>query len=184
MPSMDTEFLDFGFQYYVAARCGVRANLSPVTGNLFHHAVEMFLKARISQSMSSDDMKKKFGHGLKLLWQAFKAEFPSVNLGRFDALVDALDRFESIRYPDEIVAKGAQLVIALDRNAATSTRQLSGTPVPRYEIVLADLDELIAEVLRVSSRNPAFFTNGLNQYAREAMKYENPGANFFLPNPA
>jgi len=177
----DERFLDFGFQYYVAARCGVRANLSPVTGNLFHHAIEMFLKARISQSISSREMKNKFGHRLKLLWGAFKAEFSSVDLGRFDALIQMLDRFESIRYPDEIITKGAELVIALDRKAAASTGQLSGTLVPRYEVVMADLDELLAEVLRLSSRNPAFFIARLNHYAREALRYENPAANFFQP---
>ena len=76
MPSPDAAiwFLDLGFQYYVAARFGVRANLSPTTGNLFHHAIEMFLKARLSQSMASKDMKDKFRHGLKRLWKAFKAE--------------------------------------------------------------------------------------------------------------
>ena len=63
----DEKFLDLGFQYYFAARCGVRANLSPVTGDLFHHAVEMFLKAHISQSMSPREMKNKLGHRLKLL---------------------------------------------------------------------------------------------------------------------
>ncbi len=45
---------------------------------------------------------------------------------------------------------------------------------------MADFDELIAEILRLSSWNPAFFTSPLNDYAREALKYENPMASFFL----
>lgn len=99
-----------------------------------------------------------------------------MDLGQFDALIEMLERFESIRYPDEMIAKGAELVSALDRKAAASTGQLSGTRVPRYE-VMADLDELLAEILRRSSRNPAFFTARLNHYAWEAMRYENPATN-------
>jgi len=61
----DEKLLGFGFQYYIVARCGVRAHLLPVTGNLFHHAIEMFLKARLSQSMSSKEMKKQFSHRME-----------------------------------------------------------------------------------------------------------------------
>ena len=35
---MNQTLLEFAFQYYVVSRFGVRARLSPVTGNLFHHA--------------------------------------------------------------------------------------------------------------------------------------------------
>jgi hypothetical protein len=178
-------FLDWGFQYYVAARRGARAQLSPVTGNLYHHAIEMFLKARLSRSIPLEELKKKeFGHRLKSLWDAFKAEFSSEGLSQFDPLIDTLDRFESIRYPDEIVANGAQLVIAWDEKAAAGTGLKAGEAPPRYEIVVASLDKLIAEILKISSRSPAFFTGTgrLNDYARKALSYENSLASFFLPH--
>jgi hypothetical protein len=177
----DEKFLDFGFQYYIAARFGTRARLSPVAGNLFHHAIEMFLKAYLSRSMSSDAMKNKLGHKLKRQWDAFKSSFPTVHLSGFDKLIEALDSFETIRYPDELITKGAEIVLALDRNVAGSTGQIGGTPIPRYEVVLADVDELVRKIFALSSRNPAFFTNPLNDYAREALKFENSDISFFLP---
>src|SRR5262245_52180009 len=40
-------FYDCGMQYYVAARFAARAGLVPTHGNLFHHAIEMCLKAAL-----------------------------------------------------------------------------------------------------------------------------------------
>src|SRR5262249_6364770 len=135
----DRMLMDYGFQYYVAARYAVRARLSPVAGNQFHHAIELFLKARVSQSMSSTDMKKKFRHDLKALWIAFKSEFPLYDLTRFDQAIEEVDQFETIRYPDEIIKKGTELVIALDRAAAAATGSIGGTQAPpRYALAMAD----------------------------------------------
>lgn len=150
-----------------------------MTGNLYHHAIEMLLKARLSQSMALASLGTTFRHRLKPLWNTFKAQFPSAGLEQFDALVEALDRFERIRYPDELIAKGAELVIAMHRKAATSTGQQGGTAPPRYEVVVSELDELVAEILKVSSRNPMFLSSGLNDYAREALRYENPVASIW-----
>ena len=38
---------DRATQYYVAGRLAARTKLVPVYGNLFHHAVEMFLKTAL-----------------------------------------------------------------------------------------------------------------------------------------
>ena len=41
------QFVAAGVQYYIAARGAALAGLMPVSGNLFHHAFEMLLKAGI-----------------------------------------------------------------------------------------------------------------------------------------
>jgi hypothetical protein len=40
-------FCDLATQYYVAGRLAARGGLVPVHGNLFHHAIEMYLKATL-----------------------------------------------------------------------------------------------------------------------------------------
>src|SRR5689334_128947 len=68
----DEEFMKLGVQYYVAARSAVMAQLLPVCGNLYHHSLEMFLKAGLSRHITLDDLKnqRKFGHDLRKLWPA------------------------------------------------------------------------------------------------------------------
>lgn len=44
-------FFHLAVQYYVAARFAARAHLIPVSGNLYHHAIEMMLKAQLSRSI-------------------------------------------------------------------------------------------------------------------------------------
>ena len=69
----DEEFMKLGVQYYVAARSAVMAKLLPVCGNLYHHSLEMFLKAGLSRHITLDDLKhpRKFGHIRSWTRQAF-----------------------------------------------------------------------------------------------------------------
>src|SRR5262249_49773858 len=63
-PQADYHFYTMGLQYYVAGRFGAVHRLTPVTGNLLHHAVEMVLKGKLAHHHSLSDLKKKFGHDL------------------------------------------------------------------------------------------------------------------------
>lgn len=64
--------LELGVQYYVAARSAAMARLAPITGNLFHHSLEMLLKAGLSRQNSMDYLKVEYGHKLDKLWTRFK----------------------------------------------------------------------------------------------------------------
>ena len=88
------------------------------TGNLLHHAVEMLLKGHLSKTVSLKDLasRKKFGHKLSNSWAAFKGDFPADDLTEFDAMIDALNEFENIRYPDEILAHGVMIGIGFGRS--------------------------------------------------------------------
>jgi hypothetical protein len=65
-PRTDYHFYTMGLQYYLAGRFGALHWLTPVAGNLLHHAVEMLLKGKLAHHHSQADLKdrKKFGHDL------------------------------------------------------------------------------------------------------------------------
>ena len=181
-PDADTHFLGLGVQYYTAARSAVLAGLSPVCGNLYHHAIEMLLKARLSQTHSLERLSRRpFGHNLCALWNAFKAEFPTAGLDQFDETVATLDRIERIRYPDATIEEGAEIIIQWEPGPASSTYAPEITPPPRYQIVVTEIDWLVARIFEVCSRNPAFFTGSMNDYAREAIMRDNPACSGWFP---
>ncbi len=167
----EMQFLSIGVEYYIAARSAAREGLINVVGVLFHHAIEMCLKARLSHQHGLKKLSQKpFGHDLDALWHEFKAQFPQANLNRFDHTIQAVDAFWKIRYPDKIVAEGAQIILNWDPCPGT------GRPAspPCYEIVVTDIDHLILDVFKICSRNFSAFVGGKNEYKRDALGWDNP----------
>jgi hypothetical protein len=161
------EFFNTAGQYYVAARYAAFAGFIPVTGNLLHHAVEMYLKGGLSkQGVSLDDLKK-LRHNLPNIWTKFKATFDDPALTKFDDAIGSLQRFEDIRYPDLIVEKGMQAVINITKQPPLSS--LSG-PEPAYELCVNDIDELAGQVFTTASAHPAAFLT-LRFHKEEAKTY-------------
>jgi hypothetical protein len=82
-PRTDYHFFRMGLQYYIAGRMGALYSLTPVTGNLLHHAVEMVLKGKLAHHHSLADLKdrKKFGHDIVKCWAGLKAIFPTTSSG-------------------------------------------------------------------------------------------------------
>jgi len=170
-------YADLATQYYVAGRLSPRAALAPVYGNLLHHAVEMYLKAALVGTVPVDELKaRRYSHDLPALWQAFKNKFGDPALSRFDSTFQALQPFEAIRYPDSIVASGMVVSIAWTPNHAT-TITASGKIPPKYEVIIAEVDDVIIEVLQRIPLNPKFLGNKIFfPAAREALAYQNPQA--------
>jgi hypothetical protein len=170
-------FEQLGVDYYVLARSAVLAQQrSPVCGNIFHHAIEMFLKAGLSRRLSLEELTR-FKHDLRRLWRAFKAEFPGTGLDRHDEIVGRLDRFERLRYPDAVLREGMWMSVEWEPEAWAST----GASVPHYHLVVNDVDRLVAKIFEVGDLDPAFFTRGMNDYARDALTRRNPVAGFLVP---
>ena len=67
-------FVQLGFQYYVSGRFAARGGLMPVSGNLFHHAVEMLLKGHLATTLPLNELRSRFGHRLREMWNAFKQD--------------------------------------------------------------------------------------------------------------
>ena len=169
-----TRFLDWGMQYYVSGRLAAKAGQMPVHGNLLHHAVELFLKAALIDAATLKEMKEKWKHRLPTIWGKFKARYKDSALNRFDASISALHHFDSIRYPDKLVAEGMWGSITWASRPATKAFG-GGRHQPRYEVIINEVDDLMLEVLRRAEINPKYFGNQLmSGEARKAITYENP----------
>ena len=164
-------FAQLAFKYYVVGRTAALQQLIPVSGNLLHHAVEMSLKAALAASYSMSQLKG-LGHGLPKLWGAFVAAYPAAAIPRCEAAVNALHRFEHLRYPDSALADGAAMHLVLHRaNVVPSGPSLSG--VPSYVLVLEDVDELQEAIFAAMNLNPQFFSGSLSVKAREYLLEHN-----------
>ena len=166
------QFYGLAIQYYVIARFGAFAGFLPVSGNLFHHALEMFLKGHLSSKLDLTELKG-LGHRLQDIWQRFKADVSDATLDRYDAVIAELDRFEFIRYPDDILKRGMSASIAINRSTISTGTLTPGRPEPTYDIVVEDVDRLVKAIFEKSSVNPKFFTNGLNPDATIYLMKEN-----------
>ena len=72
MITADDLFMQNACQYYATARFAMHAGCAPVCGNLFHHAVEMFLNVGLAQRRELSDLER-MRHKLKeKLWPAFE----------------------------------------------------------------------------------------------------------------
>ena len=166
-----SHFAQLAVQYYVAGRTAAIHQLIPVLGNLLHHAVEMSLKAALAANHSLSQLKS-LGHSLPKLWGAFTAAYPAVAAPRLQAAIDALQRFEELRYPDSILVNGAMMQLALHRaHGGTSGSGLAD--VPSYLLVLEDIDELEEAIFDAMNLNPRFFTGSLSTKAKEYLLMHN-----------
>jgi len=146
------EFFRYGCQYYVAGRYGVFASLLPVAANLHHHAIEMLLKGALSKSMTLKEMKDKLGHKLEWCWEAFKAQADDASLNRFDRVIQELNKFEDIRYPDKLLELGASMLFDVTK-AGAAMASVGGVSQPQYRLCLEEIDELVAEIFKIGNRN-------------------------------
>lgn len=173
-PKAEEHFLGLGVQYYVAARAAALAGLLPVCGNLYHHAIEMCLKAVLSRTHSLKALRNRsFGHDLNTQWSAFKAALPSAQFDEFDDVIRAVERFEEIRYPDSMISRGAEMIVLWTKTGPRIDPDPSRS-TPRYELVVTEVDRLVLRIFEASSRNPMFFTLRLHHHGRETILRDNP----------
>jgi len=152
----------YGIQYYVAGRFSAASGHSPISANLLHHAVELFLKACLAHDDSAGrireyaDSKKGYRHNLPRLWEEFKKRKPSSALTEFDRIVEELHKFEEIRYPERLIDAGVTIIV--DIFAAAS----EGHPAPeddptRYVLKLDEVDALMGLLFEATHCNPELF---------------------------
>jgi hypothetical protein len=166
------EFFKYGSQYYVAGRYGMFAGLMPVAGNVHHHAIEMLLKGTLSSTMDLDELKTKLRHRLPRIWREFKKQATDPTLTKFDKVIRELNKFEDIRYPDNLLRRGASLLFDITK-AGASQSFVSGVSVPQYRLCLEDIDELVEMIFRIANRNPAAFLGFMKDEARQVLRQDN-----------
>jgi HEPN domain-containing protein len=166
------EFFNTGIQYYAAARMLFFAGGAPVTGNLAHHAVEMLLKGALCRTVPIKTLAHPpFSHSLTNLWARFKTEMEDdATLARFGDTIDALDPWETLRYPDQV--RGFDLRLSIIPPPPTPHMPPLCRPSTErvFQLVLPDLDALVAYILVKASVRPvglALNHEGLAALARE-----------------
>ena len=93
-------------------------------------------------------------------------------MDRFDQTVADLDKFESIRYPDQILSLGMQSFISIKHRHA----DLDGSQArqePKYQVVVKEIDELVSVIFVKASVNPRFFMDSLRDAAKEYLAKDN-----------
>jgi hypothetical protein len=139
-------FFKIGCQYYVAGRFAAFARFHPVVGNLFHHAIEMYLKGALSEKRSLNELRK-LSHNLPSIWKAFKIEANDSALDRFDATIAGLHDYEELRYPDSVIVRGMDTTINIIRSSLSTGAAKGGTSIPQYQVCVQDIDELVDVIL-------------------------------------
>jgi hypothetical protein len=169
-------FVRHACQYYAAARFAMHAQCMPICGILFHHSVEMLLKAGLSRQRELSELEK-IKHKLKVLWRHFKSDFHDPNLKQHDKTISGLDKFDAIRYPDDILRYGMGTT-AQWRRPAAEVITYGGIKTPRkYVIVVSEIDNLTADLFKTCSWNPGTFME-TNPAALEAVSRYNDHSEF------
>ena len=169
-------FVRSGCEYYAMARFAMHAQRSYVCGNLFHHAVELLLKGGLVKSGKSLAELTRMRHNLKKLWRAYKADHSGAGLERHDKTINRLDKYEDIRYPNPTLHSiGVSLAWSGD---PPEVKTSGGLRSPKqYPVIVSDIDDLVADVIRTSSWNPGVFM-GTNGAALDAIRRHNNQASY------
>lgn len=173
-PNAAEYFYKMALEYYIEGRGGVLCTNSLTTGNVLHHAVEMLLKGQLSKTLPLKDLKqpKKFGHNLLKLWKAFKDHFPSEDLAVFDPMIAELEKFEEIRYPDEIIDHGAVIAFGLG-TGKLATNMTSGRAEPEYQIGVGDVDAFFSRLFPLCGINPKAYLQYLSALGKQILNEGN-----------
>src|SRR3954468_4747254 len=144
----DRVYYELGLQYYLAAKglSEISRHCCLVTGTLFHHAIEMFLKSRLC-GVTSKAERKSLGHKLPKIWKRFKAEDADPALAAFDPVIERIHKFERIRYPEPVVEEGMILSIGRGFGDTKPVQMLEGPQYPEYFLDLDQVEKLVAVIL-------------------------------------
>ncbi|MGH7771543.1 MAG: hypothetical protein ACREQA_04845 [Candidatus Binatia bacterium] len=162
-----------GTHYYAAARFAYFGTLMPMAGNLFHHAVEMYLKGYLCRWLNESE-RRKLRHSLTRIWKRFKRYAGNPTLSKYDTMIKELDRFETLRYPERWPEQGVMLVQwDLTRSVPTFSTS-THSQVSSYYLVVHDIDELVAYVFLAVPLNPRFISNEIHPAEAVYLKKDNP----------
>jgi len=158
-------FFVLGSQYYAVARHSAEEFVSPLAGTLYHHAIEMLLKGALSRQMSITELRD-LGHNLVNLWRAYKSEYPQSNLAQHDLVIEKINRFEKIRYPDSIVNDGMRVGIKIGGQGPALVNQIPGN-APKYEVNTERIDNVIRAIFESSNTRSDIYLGQIPEVYRK-----------------
>jgi hypothetical protein len=160
------ESLSYGMQYYVAARFAAVAHLVPVAATLAHHALEALLKASAAQGLTKTQILRfrgTYGHDLVKLWDAFRAKHPAPKFRRFQGLIREINKFERIRFAEQLIGTGVIIETMFSRPArAPLPKMRRPGPERKFKLRVDVLDDLVREIFKAEGKNPAFYSSIYN----------------------
>jgi hypothetical protein len=151
--------LDYGMQYYVAARFAAAAGYMPVSATLAHHALEAMLKAAASRGATKEQIlqfkyRQNFGHDLGRLWAAFVKQHPGRKLHGFKTLIRELDKFERIRFAEQLMER--QTMIRVDY-VLSPKQPTQPQRMRRFTLRMDLLDKLVRLIFETMQVNASFY---------------------------
>ena len=152
-----------GVEYYISGRQAVLA-LHNVAGNLFHHAMEMMLKAPLRDSLTPNELRTKYMHRLTKVWADVKTMANDNRLDAFDEFVMTIDMWEDLRYFDPKPNESVLLRLNPRRSGVTVTTRV---PSKTYEATMEDFDEFFKTLLAVYSLSPSDIRSSMIGFAAE-----------------
>jgi hypothetical protein len=174
----DYHFYKLGLHYYATARFAFFSAMLPLTGNLYHHGVEMVLKGRLTHGYSLQGLRQ-FSHDLMRCWAAFKALYPAENLSPFDDLVAALHTFERLRYPDHLLAHGAHISFTLKSNPPPLNPPMPNQP--GYQLSFPDLDVFMDRLFTLCQLRVSVIAQGMTERGKQMLTEQNAFASAWFP---
>jgi hypothetical protein len=144
-------YFQLGTQYYAAARSAVINQIDIVGGLLFHYAMEMLLKGYLCLTLT-DEERKNTSHRLEdEVWPAFKNMVHDPDLDRYDSVVQRIDKFWDLRYP-ETVTMSVSLRIGFEPPPPGEI--VTPKPTKHFELVVDEVDRLVAAIFKSAGRDP------------------------------
>ena len=95
-------------------------------------------------------------------------------------MIDELEKFETIRYPDEILRRGAVIGLGFGRGKPVSSTT-SGRTVPEYQIGVGDVDAFFARLFPLCGINPTAYLSYLPRLGRQVLTEGNSESKDWLP---
>lgn len=179
------EYFDLGLGYYIAGRAGYHAKAIPVAANLFHHAIEMFMKGYLTGVGVDEDGRRKLAHKLNRLWNSVRSNAQDPSLDRFTAMIAELDRFEILRYPEGPREKFSSIGITWGPKASTASvwPALKKGQKPRgfFHCDIDEMDRLAVALFKLGSVNPAAFIAKVGVEGSRILKKGNRQKSAWLP---
>jgi hypothetical protein len=155
------EYFRLGMDYYVTSRFAHHAHAVPVSANLLHHAIEMFLKGALVRAGVDEKGRRDIGHELTKLWAEFRIHYTDSELDEYATAVTALDEFEDLRYPEnaERAAAGTKggVEILVGPGPHQPSQRRDGKSVTFYALDPGKIDRLVPLLFKVASVNPKAF---------------------------
>jgi HEPN domain-containing protein len=167
-----TMYFGQALHYYVSARYATTAQFAPIPGNLVHHAIEFLLKGALIEQLD-EAARRKFRHNLPKLWRRYKRERNNPALAKLDQTISDINKFERIRYPEEVFRLGMLAEIGFVRNTFAPPPGANWPTGERYQLALDEVDELVKLIFQIEGIRPQFYTDSLHADAKQYLNHQN-----------